>query len=214
MVPARDAIKAVRSLYLRALRAIRDYGCRLSRRYRAEDAVTLRGYRHLPVFAETRLEVTTASVALDEGVFELDATLDLAIPDAGRRAIEAGLTLELDYQIEIARVRRYLPDAEVASLQQSYELSYHALSQRYLLRNLNTGEQQDFGTLQASLDRLAEVRGLPLLDSSLLESGSNYEFRVRAELNLRTAPDSLGWLLFWTDDWSATSEWYAWTLRR
>ena len=167
-----------------------------------------------PVFADTRLEVNAASVALDEGVFELDATLDLAIPEAGRRAIEAGLTLELDYQIEIARVRRYLPDAEVASLQQSYELSYHALSQRYLLRNLNTGEQQDFGTLQASLDRLAEVRGLPLLDSSLLESGSTYEFRVRAELNLRTAPDSLGWLLFWTDDWSATSEWYAWTLRR
>ena len=167
-----------------------------------------------PVFADTRLEVTAASVALDEGVFELDAKLDLSIPEAGRRAIEAGLTLELDYQIEIARVRRYLPDAEVASLQQSYELTYHALSQRYLLRNLNTGEQQDFGTLQASLDRLAEVRGLPLLDSSLLEPGSTYEFRVRAELNLRTAPDSLGWLLFWTDDWSATSEWYAWTLRR
>ena len=155
-----------------------------------------------------------ASVALDEGVYELDARLDLAIPEEGRRAIDAGLTLELDYHIEISRVRRYLPDAEVASLQQSYELSYHALSQRYLLRNLNTGEQQDFGTLQASLDRLAEVRGLPLIDSSLLEPGSTYEFRVRAELNLRTAPDTLGWLLFWTDDWSATSEWYAWTLRR
>jgi len=167
-----------------------------------------------PAFADTRLEVMGASVALDEGVYELDARLDLAIPEEGRRAIEAGLTLELDYQIEIARVRRYVPDAEVASLQQSYELSYHALSQRYLLRNLNTGEQQDFGTLQASIDRLAEVRGLPLLDSSLLEPGSAYEFRVRAELNLRTAPDTLGWLLFWTDDWSATSEWYAWTLRR
>jgi hypothetical protein len=167
-----------------------------------------------PAFADTRLEVMGASVALDEGVYELDARLDLAIPEEGRRAIDAGLTLELDYHIEISRVRRYLPDAEVASLQQSYELSYHALSQRYLLRNLNTGEQQDFGTLQASLDRLAEVRGLPLIDSSLLEPGSTYEFRVRAELNLRTAPDTLGWLLFWTDDWSATSEWYAWTLRR
>jgi hypothetical protein len=164
--------------------------------------------------ADTRLEVMGASVALDEGVYELDARLDLAIREGGRRAIDAGLTLELDYHIEISRVRRYLPDAEVASLQQSYELSYHALSQRYLLRNLNTGEQQDFGTLQASLDRLAEVRGLPLIDSSLLEPGSTYEFRVRAELNLRTAPDTLGWLLFWTDDWSATSEWYAWTLRR
>jgi hypothetical protein len=30
---------------------------------------------------------------------------------------------------------------------------------------------------------------------------------------MRTAPDALNWLLFWTDDWSATSEWYAWTHR-
>ena len=41
------------------------------------------------------------------------------------------------------------------TLEQSYELSYHALSQRYLVRNLNTGEQQDFGTLQAALDASA-----------------------------------------------------------
>jgi hypothetical protein len=164
--------------------------------------------------ADTRLEVTTASVALDDGVFELDARLDIGIPEAGRRAIEAGLTLELDYQIEIARVRRYLPDAAVASLQQRFELSYHALSQRYLVRNLNTGEQHDFGSFQASLDRIAEVRGLPLLDSSLLEPGETYEFRVRAELNLQTVPDTLGWVLFWTDDWNATSEWFAWSLRR
>jgi hypothetical protein len=167
-----------------------------------------------PALADTRLEVAAASVALDDGVFELDARLDLGIPEAGRRAIEAGLTLELDYQIEIARVRRYLPDDDVASLQQRFELSYHALSQRYLVRNRNTGEQQDFGSLSAALDRVAELRGLPLLDSSLLQPGETYEFRVRAELKLRTAPDSLGWLLFWTDDWSATSEWFAWPLRR
>lgn len=167
-----------------------------------------------PAFADTRLEVAGASVALDDGVYELDARLDLKVPEAGRRAIDAGLTLELHYETEIARVRRYAPDAEVASLEQSFELSYHALSQRYLVRNLNSGEQQDFGSLQAALDRLAEVRGLPLIDSSLLEPGPTYEFRVRAVLDLRSAPDSLGWLLFWTDDWSATSEWFAWTLRR
>ena len=167
-----------------------------------------------PAVADTLVEVGNASVALDDGVYELEASLEIDLPEDARRAIEAGLSLHLDYEIEIARVRRYLPDEGVANLVQSFELSYHALSQRYLVRNLNTGEQQDFGTLQSSLERLSEVRGLPLLDSSLLEPGSTYEFRVRAELNLRTAPDSLGWLLFWTDDWSATSEWYAWTLRR
>ena len=167
-----------------------------------------------PAHADTKLAVTDAAVAIDDGVYELDARLDLGLPEQARRAIDAGLTLHLRYDIEVARVRRYVPDAEVASLEQSYELSYHALSQRYLVRNLNTGEQQDFGTLQSALDSLAEVRGLPLLDSGLLEPGSSYEFRVRAVLTLRSAPDTLSWLLFWTDDWSATSEWYAWTLRR
>jgi len=167
-----------------------------------------------PAHADTKLVVTDAAVAIDDGVYELDARLELGLPEQARRAIDAGLTLHLRYDIEVARVRRYVPDAEVASLEQSYELSYHALSQRYLVRNLNTGEQQDFGTLQSALDSLAEVRGLPLLDSGLLEPGSSYEFRVRAVLTLRSAPDTLSWLLFWTDDWSATSEWYAWTLRR
>jgi hypothetical protein len=167
-----------------------------------------------PAHADTKLAVVDATVANDAGVYELDARLELSLPEQARRAIDAGLTLHLRYDIEVARVRRYVPDDEVASLEQSYELSYHALSQRYLVRNLNTGEQQDFGTLQSALDSFTEVRGLPLLDSELLEQGSSYEFRVRAVLTLRSAPDTLSWLLFWTDDWSATSEWYAWTLQR
>ena len=168
----------------------------------------------MPAFADTSLAVSRAEIDPDDGVYELNAALELQLPADGQQAIEAGLTLQLSYEIEIARVRRYLPDEGVAKLVQSYELSYHALSQRYLLRNVNTGEQSDYGALHAALDRLSEVRGLPLLDSTLLEPGPDYEFRVRAVLTLRTAPDTLSWLLFWTDDWSATSEWYAWTLRR
>jgi hypothetical protein len=163
--------------------------------------------------AATSVEVTRASIALDDGVYELDVDLGLNLPGGARRAIEAGLTLRLDYEIEIGRVRRYLPDPDVASLVQSYELGYHALSQRYLLRNRNTGEQQDFGALASALDRLATVRGLPLIDATLLDPGTTYEIRVRADLRLRSAPDTFGWLLFWTEDWSATSEWYAWTHR-
>lgn len=165
----------------------------------------------LPAAAATTVEVTRASITLDEGVYELDVDLGLNLPGGARRAIEAGLTLRLDYEIEIARVRRYLPDPDVASLVQSYELGYHALSQRYLLRNLNTGEQQDFGALSSALDRLSTVRGLPLIDATLLDPGTTYEVRVRAVMRLRSAPDTFGWLLFWTEDWSATSEWYAWT---
>jgi hypothetical protein len=166
-----------------------------------------------PALAETTVLVRSAQVTLDDEVYELDTRLDLQIPEDARKAIEAGLTLGLHYEIELARVRRYLPDPAVAYLEQRYQLSYHALSQRYLVRNLNTGEQQDFGTFAAAIDRLDELNGLPILDKSLIEPGVEYEGRVRAVVDMSTAPAGLGWLLFWTDDWSATSEWYEWKLR-
>lgn len=164
--------------------------------------------------ADTRIEISEASAALDEGVYELDARMRLRLPEAARKAIDAGLPLRLDYEIRISRVRHYMLDASVASLVQSHEISYHALSQRYLLRNRNTGEQQDFGILDAALERLSEVSGLPVIDAALLEEGPTYEVAIRAILDMGTVPDALRWLLFWTDDWSATSEWYTWTLRR
>lgn len=167
-----------------------------------------------PAFGATTVTVTNASITRDDGVYEFDAAIDIGLSGGARRAIDGGLTLRLDYEIEIARVRRYMPDAGLAAIVQSFELSYHALSQRYLVRNLNTGEQQDFGTLNAAVDRLSEVHGLPLIDASLFEPDATYEIRVRAAIDLRTAPDVLAWLLFWTDDWNATSEWYSWTLPR
>ena len=163
--------------------------------------------------AQAALSLFDVGIADDDGVYELDARLELRLPEDARKAVESGLTLRLNYEIVIDRVRRYMPDAEVAALVQRYEVTYHALSQRWLVRNLNTGEQNDFGSLDAALSRISELRGLPILDAALLPAGPVYQGRIRAVLDLSTAPDAFGWLLFWADDWSAESDWKTWTLR-
>jgi hypothetical protein len=167
-------------------------------------------------FAESKgsqLLIRGAQATFDEDILELATQLDMRLPQGALKAIDGGLTLHLTYQIEVSRVRRWMPDAGVAAIEQGFELSYHALSQRYLVRNLNTGEQQDFGSVEAALARITEVKGLPVLDASLVPPGPEYEGRVRAVLDMASAEDAFGWLLFWTDDWSATSDWYTWTLR-
>jgi len=168
-----------------------------------------------PVLAESKAAVRSASLALDanQELYELNAKVEISLPEAARKGIEAGLTLRIAYQIELARVRGYWPDTTVAQLEQAYELSYHALSQRYLLRNLNTGEQQDFGSLQAALEDVGDVRSLPVIDADLVRGDTRYEVYLRALLDLSTTPAALEWLLFWTDDWSTKSEWFIWPLR-
>jgi hypothetical protein len=40
-----------------------------------------------------------------------------------------------------------------------------------------------------------------------------YEIGLRASLDVRTLPDTLRFVLFWTDDWRQRSEWYTWSPR-
>ena len=113
-----------------------------------------------------------------------------------------------------AMVRRFLPDSLTAELRLQYELEYRPLSQRYIIRNLNSGEQESFATLYSALNNLGRVQGLPIIDDALLDPDSNYRMRLRALLSIRQYPAPLRMLFFWRDQWQLESDWYEWPLER
>ncbi len=158
--------------------------------------------------------VRSATTALIDGVVELDARLQLLLSDEANDALTSGVPLTIEVQVEVIRVRRFLPDAGAAELSVQYELEYRPLSQRYLVRNLNSGEQESFATLYSALNNLGRVQGLPIIDDALLDPGSTYRLRLRALLSLRQYPAPLRMLFFWRDQWQLESEWYEWLLER
>jgi len=161
--------------------------------------------------SQEKIEVRSAFVEPTDSVYQLNATIDLELPEGARRAIRDGVTLTLDVEIVVHRQRRYWLDETVATLEQHYELVYHALSERYLVRNLNSDEQASFATLDAALDSLRVLTNLPILDKALVIPSARHEVSVRATVDARTMPDALRFVLFWTDDWRQRSEWYTWS---
>lgn len=155
----------------------------------------------------------SAYVERVESVYVLNATIEFDLPQGARLAVRDGVPLTLNLEIAVKRGRRYWFDDTVAALEQRYELVFHALSERYLVRNLNSGEQSSFANLDAALDSLRVVDDLPLLDRTLLDPRQRYEISLRASLDVRTMPDTLRFVLFWTDDWRQRSEWYTWSPR-
>ena len=95
----------------------------------------------------------------------------------------------------------------------SFDLEYSPLSQRYVVRNLNSGDQDSFATLYSALNNLGRIQGLPLIDDSLLE-GDRYRVRIRALLNTQQYSAPLRLLFFWRDQWQLESEWSEWLLER
>lgn len=158
-----------------------------------------------------RFEIRSAYVEDAEGVYLLNATLVFDLPEGAREAIRQGAPLTLDLDIVLHRSRRLWLDDNVASLEQHYELSYHALSERYLVRNVNSGQQSSFPTLDMALDSLRVIANLPILDESLVLPKSRHEVSLRAHLDVRTMPDALRFILFWSDNWSQSTEWYTWS---
>jgi Domain of unknown function (DUF4390) len=170
----------------------------------AQDAIERAGY----------FEVRSASAHVVNGVHALDARLQLVLSSEAREALSSGVALTIELQIELIRSRRFYFDDTVAELAVRYELEYRPLSQRYIVRNLNSGNQDSFATLYSALNNLGRVQGLPVIDDALLESDRSYRIRVRALLNTQQYPAPLRLLFFWRDEWQLQSEWFEWPLER
>ncbi|NOR35202.1 MAG: DUF4390 domain-containing protein [Woeseiaceae bacterium] len=159
-------------------------------------------------------EVRSASTRQVGGVHTLDARLQLVLSSEALEALSSGVPLTIELQLEVIRIRRFVWDDAEAKLALRYELQYRPLSQRYLVRNLNSGDQDSFATLYSALNNLGRVQGLPVIDDALLEYSKNYRVRLRAMLNTQQYSAPLRLLLFWRDEWQLQSEWFEWLLER
>ncbi len=163
---------------------------------------------------EGYFEVRSAVTQLTGGVHALDARLQLVLSSEALRALESGVTLTIEMQMQVIRVRRFVIDSVDAELAIRYELEYRPLSQRYIVKNLNSGDQDSFATLYSALNSLGRIQGLPVIDDELLQPDRRYRLRLRAMLNTQQYPASLRLLFFWRGQWQLQSEWFEWLLER
>jgi hypothetical protein len=157
------------------------------------------------------LEVRSAYVNIDNGVFLLHARIEYPVNPAIRDALRDGVTLTFDLDTRVDRERRFWFNASIVELTLRRELAYHAVSDRYVVRDVRSDEQQNFPTLEEALAYLGKVDGWPILVEPQL-NGGNYVISVRAGVRRGRLPASLRALMFWANDWHRVSEWYSWSL--
>lgn len=170
----------------------------------AQDDVEREGY----------FEVRSATTYIVDGVHTLDARLQLVLSSEALAALDSGVTLTIELQLQVIRQRRLIPDDVEAELAIRYELQHSPVSQRYIVRNLNSGDQDSYATLYSALNSLGRVQALPVIDDAVLLPDARYRVRLRAMLNTERYPAALRVLFFWRGQWQLQSEWFEWLLRR
>ena len=161
---------------------------------------------------EGYFEVRSASTEAINGVHTLDARLQLVLSSEALAALDSGVTLTIELQLQVIRSRRFIVDDVEAELALRYELGFSPVSKRYIVRNLNSGDQDSFATLYSALNSLGRVQGLPVIDEAVLVPDAEYRVRLRAMLNTERYPAALRVLFFWRGQWQLQSEWFEWLL--
>ena len=148
--------------------------------------------------------INHAEIVLTDKVYHLNASLEFDFSNDVLEAINNGVPLVLELIIEFLEPRRYWFDDEVASLEQRYQLHYHALTEQYIVTNLNSGAQYTFFSLSAALQKIGNVNNLPIIDEQLLEDKNteNYYARIRTTLGFENLPLPLK-----LDAWTSRSWW-------
>lgn len=159
-------------------------------------------------------EVRTAYVTVDEGVYQLNARTEYPVNDEIRTALTDGVTLHFDLEARVERSRRLWLDATVAELSLRRELAWHAVRERYVVRDLARGEQEFYLTLEQALQAIGVVTNYPVITEPQLSPDASYEISVRAGMRRGSMPDALRTLIWWSDSWHRRTDWVTWSLPR
>lgn len=159
-------------------------------------------------------EVRSAYVTVDNGVYQLNARVEYPRSEEIRTALIDGVTLYFDLEALVERQRRYWTDATVVELTLRRELSYHAVKERFVVRDLARGDLDYFLTLDQALGAIGVVSDFPVVVEPQLQADDAYDISVRASMRRGSMPDAVRALIWWSDSWHRRTDWYTWSLPR
>jgi len=158
---------------------------------------------------------------------------EIAVREAGLRAVEDGLVLDANFEFELtprladvvsngvplyfqvefelSRRRWYWFDEKTASARLQLRLSYHALSRQY---RLSTGLlQQNFPKLEEALSVLRRLRNWLVVDRTVGFSDTDYDAAVRMRLDTNLLPKPFQLSVLTSRELQLESPWKRFTLR-
>ena len=94
-------------------------------------------------------------------------------------SLQNGVTLTIQMQFEVVRKRLVWTNEIVLEKQQTVELRYLLLSQRYVVTDTDTNMQSSYATLYSALRQISQLRDYPLVPTNQIKNDEEYEVALR-----------------------------------
>jgi len=111
------------------------------------------------------------------------------------RVLREGTEVGVDWEIEVAAVRRYWLDSTQAEVTVERRVRPDLVSRSWLLMDMTTGITRRVFDVREAVWFLTRLNHFPVLDRSLLEAGRPY--RMIVEVSKAEGDADRGWLATW-----------------
>jgi hypothetical protein len=144
----------------------------------------------------------------------LNARIDINLNSGPREALENGIPLVFELQIQTLEKHTWFWDIVVGEYKQARQVQLHALSRTYLVKDLATGAQRSYLKLEDALQAAGFLHNFPVLDYDRMEDGQRYAVRLRGNLDIEALPTPVRLLAYVSSAWDMDGAWYQWQLVR
>lgn len=158
------------------------------------------------------IEITTADIVTKQETLYLNVVADIRLPEQAQVALDKGVDLFFATDVKIARRKQWLPDETSVNLEIVRRISFHALTKKYVVRDLTFDTTSSFANLPSALAALGNHRQIPLINQAIVDRSPDTRILVRIRLIHKELPLPLRLKRFFSQTWKLSSNWYAWPL--
>ena len=160
------------------------------------------------------IEIKNVNASFVDQKYQVNADFKYVLGDEIQEALNHGIGLQIDIQINAKQQREWLWNTTIKSSTISYLLKHHPLSGHYQITNLGNHRKKHFQNLQSALDYISSIKNYNLLDQDNLNPDKIYIAGIRAKLNIQNLPAPLRLLAYISSDWQLNCPWHEWKIKQ
>ncbi|MBI3284437.1 MAG: DUF4390 domain-containing protein [Burkholderiales bacterium] len=166
----------------------------------------------LPAAEAAEAEVAAVRLEAGEEGYRLAASFSFELSHGLEDAIARGIPVSFTTEAELTRPRWYWFDEKAIHASQTVRIAYNLWTRQYSA-TINSGLQQNFGTLDDALALVRRPRRWLVAEKGVLTGGATYNVAVRLRLDLNELPKPFLITGLNNSDWRLSSDWKRFTFK-
>ena len=166
-----------------------------------------------PLAKAQGFSIESAQASFSENALSVEADFDLQLSDAVTEALYNGVNIQLLATLDLFTRRAYIWDKRIARWAFSYQISYHTLTDRYVLTSPQFEGSRSFSTLNDLLEDVAQFSfQSDIIGETLPASQHGYKLQLRVVLDSSVLPAPLRVMKYISPAWNLRSDTHEWTV--